>query len=116
MIKRRHDLMEVETKVKIDTMTKEIDSIRKAKDIDISKLKDALMNHIEDSCGNTNQLDELRIEVSEAKALIETMTVKERETEKILNNAMQQKEDEMISKNETISAYEMELTVSCFVF
>lgn len=108
--------MEVETKVKIDTMAKEIDSIRKAKDNDIIKLKDALMNHIEDSCDNTNQLDQLRIEVSEANALIETMTVKEREMEKCLNNVFQQKEDEMISKNETISAYEMELTVSYFVF
>lgn len=109
-IKRNHDLMEVQSKVSIDTMAKEIEMVQKARDEEVTKLQEALTNHMEGTADSTSQLDQLRMDVAESNTSIEKMTLIERELRKSLEIALSERKNEEILKNEAISSYEMELT------
>lgn len=111
MIKRDHDLLEVQSKVSIDTMMKEIEAMRKTKDDDILSLQQALANHMDGTSDSANQIDQLRMDIAEAHGKIESMVMSERELRKSLDIAINERKNEEFLKNETISSYEIELTV-----
>lgn len=104
--------MEIKTKVSLDTMTKELESVRKSREVDVSALQEALSNHMDATSDSANQLDQMQMELSEAKAVIETMTSSERELRKTLNDVRNERKNEECLTNDTISSYEVELTVS----
>lgn len=110
-MKRNYELTEVKSKVSIDTMAKEIDVIRKSRDDEVTKLQEALTNHMEGTADSESQLDQLRMDVAEANTQIEKMTFMERELRKSLEIAISERKNEEVLKNEAISSYEMELTV-----
>ena len=104
--------MEIKTKVSLDTMTKELESVRKSREVDVSALQEALSNHMDATSDSSNQLDQMQMELSEAKAVIETMTSSERELRKTLDDVRNERKNEECLTNDTISSYEVELTVS----
>jgi len=104
--------MEIKTKVSLDTMTKELESVRKSREVDVSALQEALSNHMDATSDSANQLDQMQMELSEAKAVIETMTSSERELRKTLDDVRNERKNEECLTNDTISSYEVELTVS----
>ena len=104
--------MEIKTKVSLDTMTKELESVRKSREVDVSALQEALSNHMDATSDSANQLDQMQMELSEAKAVIETMTSRERELRKTLDDVRNERKNEECLTNDTISSYEVELTVS----
>ena len=104
--------MEIKTKVSLDTMTKELESVKKSREVDVSALQEALSNHMDATSDSANQLDQMQMELSEAKAVIETMTSSERELRKTLDDVRNERKNEECLTNDTISSYEVELTVS----
>ena len=104
--------MEIKTKVSLDTMTKELESVRKSREVDVSALQEALSNHMDATSDSANQLDQMQMELSETKAVIETMTSSKRELRKTLNDVRNERKNEECLTNDTISSYEVELTVS----
>jgi len=104
--------MEIKTKVSLDTMTKELESVKKSREVDVSALQEALSNHMDATSDSANQLDQMQMELSEAKAVIETMTSSERELRKTLDDVRNERKNEECLMNDTISSYEVELTVS----
>lgn len=112
MMKRQHELGEVQNKVLVDTLTKEVEVAKKTKDDKVTELQEALTAHMERTTDSDAQLDQMRMEVAEARSQIEKMVVSERDLREDLQEALNRRVKEESLKNTAISNYEVHLTVS----
>jgi hypothetical protein len=105
------EVIQVKSKVTIETITQEIQSVKKARDDEISSLQEALCSHMESTVTSDSQIDQLRMDVAEANTKIEQASLLERELKKSLDNAHSGKKNEERLKTEAISLYEIESKV-----
>jgi TolA-binding protein len=113
-MKRSHEVSIVKNKISIETMTKEVEAAKKMKFNEVTELQEVLTNHMEGTADSANQIDQLRMDIAEANVHIEQMTLSERELKKSLQEALDERNNAMLVKNEAISSYEIKLTVSFY--
>ena len=111
-MRHNHELNEVKNKVTVDTMMKQVEASKKAREDDVADLQQAMTNQMEGTADSANQLDQLRMDVDEANVTVETLTKSEKELRKSLQVALEDRNSQELAKDQAISSYEIKLTVS----